>query len=107
MIVIRYISKYELQLLLYFVNFLLQYEQLYPDKPDSSTELIQTVRQPVESDDPSSTAANDDNSENAYNLGVIKQVQVIFAHLSHSQLQFYVPKGFWKQFRWVYVYIVT
>ena len=34
-----------------------------------------------------------------YNLGVLKHVQAIFAHLACSRLQYYVPRGFWKHFR--------
>ena len=34
-----------------------------------------------------------------YNLDVLKHVQVIFAHLACSKLQYYVPRGFWKHFR--------
>uniref|UniRef100_UPI0035900D99 ubiquitin carboxyl-terminal hydrolase 9X-like n=1 Tax=Myxine glutinosa TaxID=7769 RepID=UPI0035900D99 len=34
-----------------------------------------------------------------YNIGVLRQLQVIFGHLAASKLQFYIPRGFWKQFR--------
>lgn len=34
-----------------------------------------------------------------YNIKVLKYVQCIFAHLTCSKLQYYVPKGFWKHFR--------
>jgi ubiquitin carboxyl-terminal hydrolase 9/24 len=34
-----------------------------------------------------------------YNIGVLKHVQAIFAHLACSKLQYYVPKGFWRHFR--------
>ncbi|EPQ01875.1 Putative ubiquitin carboxyl-terminal hydrolase FAF-X [Myotis brandtii] len=34
-----------------------------------------------------------------YNIGVLRHLQVIFGHLAASQLQYYVPEGFWKQFR--------
>ncbi|XP_016350844.1 probable ubiquitin carboxyl-terminal hydrolase FAF-X, partial [Sinocyclocheilus anshuiensis] len=34
-----------------------------------------------------------------YNIGVLRQLQVIFGHLAASRLQYYVPRGFWKQFR--------
>ncbi len=34
-----------------------------------------------------------------YNLGVLKHVQCIMAHLAGSKLQYYVPRGFWKHFR--------
>jgi ubiquitin carboxyl-terminal hydrolase 9/24 len=34
-----------------------------------------------------------------YNVTILKQVQTIFAHLSETQLQYYIPKGLWKHFR--------
>lgn len=34
-----------------------------------------------------------------YNLGVLKHIQAIFAHLAESKLQYYVPRGFWKHFK--------
>uniref|UniRef100_A0AAY4DML2 ubiquitinyl hydrolase 1 n=1 Tax=Denticeps clupeoides TaxID=299321 RepID=A0AAY4DML2_9TELE len=34
-----------------------------------------------------------------YNIGVLRHLQVIFGHLASSRLQYYVPRGFWKQFR--------
>ena len=34
-----------------------------------------------------------------YHMGVLRHVQLIFAHLACSKLQYYVPRGFWKHFR--------
>nr|XP_051683860.1 probable ubiquitin carboxyl-terminal hydrolase FAF-X [Oryctolagus cuniculus] len=34
-----------------------------------------------------------------YNIGVLRHLQVVFGHLAASRLQYYVPRGFWKQFR--------
>lgn len=34
-----------------------------------------------------------------YNVSILKHVQAIFAHLGHSALQFYVPRGLWSQFK--------
>ena len=39
----------------------------------------------------------DDN--NSYNIGILKQLQIIFGHLLLSKCQYYVPKGFWQQFK--------
>ncbi|XP_060232828.1 probable ubiquitin carboxyl-terminal hydrolase FAF-X isoform X1 [Meriones unguiculatus] len=39
----------------------------------------------------------DDRKE--YNIGVLKHLQITFGHLASSQLQYYVPRGFWQQFR--------
>ena len=39
-----------------------------------------------------------------YNLVLLKHVQYIFAHLACSKLQYYVPRGFWKHFRFALPY---
>lgn len=36
-----------------------------------------------------------------YHVIILKHVQAIFAHLGHSALQFYVPRGLWTHFKWV------
>lgn len=36
---------------------------------------------------------------NSYNIGILKQMQIIFGHLLLSKCQYYVPKGFWQQFK--------
>ncbi|TRY97210.1 hypothetical protein DNTS_013712 [Danionella cerebrum] len=48
-------------------------------------------------DDKPSLGKSEDRKE--YNIGVLRQLQVIFGHLASSRLQYYVPRGFWKQFR--------
>ncbi|VDH98041.1 ubiquitin carboxyl-terminal hydrolase 9/24 [Mytilus galloprovincialis] len=40
-----------------------------------------------------------DDERKEYNMGVLKQIQLIFGHLACSKLQFYVPRGFWKHFK--------
>jgi len=45
------------------------------------------------------TAVTKEAGRKDYNLGVLKHVQAIFAHLACSRLQYYVPRGFWKHFR--------
>lgn len=34
-----------------------------------------------------------------YHIGILKHVQAIFAHLGHSALQYYVPRGLWGHFK--------
>lgn len=34
-----------------------------------------------------------------YHVNILKHVQAIFAHLGHSALQFYVPRGLWTHFK--------
>lgn len=48
-------------------------------------------------DKPSLNKAED---RKEYNIGVLRHLQVIFGHLAASRLQYYVPRGFWKQFRY-------
>lgn len=45
--------------------------------------------------DESASGAN----RNQYHVGILKHVQAIFAHLGHSALQFYVPRGLWTHFK--------
>lgn len=42
-----------------------------------------------------------------YNIGVLRHLQVIFGHLAASRLQYYVPRGFWKQFRYFKVSVIV
>ena len=43
--------------------------------------------------------SNKDDERKEYNLGVLKQIQLIFGNLAASKLQYYVPRGFWKHFK--------
>lgn len=46
-------------------------------------------------------AVNDNtNNRNRYHIGILKHVQAIFAHLGHSALQFYIPRGLWSHFKY-------
>ncbi|KAH8232660.1 hypothetical protein KR032_011344 [Drosophila birchii] len=50
----------------------------------------------------SSGAGSDDGSQDVrknYHVVILKHVQAIFAHLGHSALQFYVPRGLWTHFK--------
>uniref|UniRef100_A0A8C9GBE3 USP domain-containing protein n=1 Tax=Piliocolobus tephrosceles TaxID=591936 RepID=A0A8C9GBE3_9PRIM len=42
---------------------------------------------------------DDREDRKEYNIGVLRHLQIIFGHLAASRLQYYVPGGFWKQFR--------
>ncbi|XP_053689381.1 probable ubiquitin carboxyl-terminal hydrolase FAF [Sabethes cyaneus] len=41
----------------------------------------------------------DDMVRKNYHVGILKYVQAIFAHLGHSSLQFYTPRGLWSHFK--------
>lgn len=50
----------------------------------------------------SSGAGSDEGSQDVrknYHVVILKHVQAIFAHLGHSALQFYVPRGLWTHFK--------
>ena len=40
-----------------------------------------------------------DQERKEYQISVLRQLQFIFGHLADSQLQFHVPRGFWKTFQ--------
>ena len=40
-----------------------------------------------------------DQERKEYQVNVLRQLQFIFGHLAESQLQFHVPRGFWKTFK--------
>lgn len=42
--------------------------------------------------------SNNDSSKN-YHVVILKYVQAIFAHLGHSSLQYYTPRGLWGHFK--------
>ncbi|XP_037946182.1 probable ubiquitin carboxyl-terminal hydrolase FAF isoform X2 [Teleopsis dalmanni] len=45
-------------------------------------------------------ASYDSNDvRNNYHVNILKHVQAIFAHLGHSALQYYVPRGLWMHFK--------
>ncbi|CAF0941972.1 unnamed protein product [Adineta ricciae] len=42
---------------------------------------------------------NTTNERNEYNIQIFRHIQWIFGHLLESKLQFYIPRGFWKIFK--------
>ncbi|KAA0188934.1 hypothetical protein HAZT_HAZT007000 [Hyalella azteca] len=47
----------------------------------------------------SGEGSGSEQSRKEYNISILKQVQAIFAHLACSKLQYYVPRGLWKDFK--------
>lgn len=43
--------------------------------------------------------SEDGSGRKNYHVGILKYVQAIFAHLGHSALQYYVPRGLWSHFK--------
>ncbi|XP_062714941.1 probable ubiquitin carboxyl-terminal hydrolase FAF isoform X1 [Aedes albopictus] len=41
----------------------------------------------------------DESVRKNYHVGILKYVQAIFAHLGHSALQYYTPRGLWSHFK--------
>ncbi|EHB14576.1 Putative ubiquitin carboxyl-terminal hydrolase FAF-X [Heterocephalus glaber] len=54
-------------------------------------------RYPQKFEDKPALSKTEDRKE--YNIGILRHLQVIFGHLAASRLQYYVPRGLWKQFR--------
>lgn len=44
-------------------------------------------------------SGDEEQNRKNYHVGILKYVQAIFAHLGHSTLQFYVPRGLWTNFK--------
>lgn len=42
-----------------------------------------------------------EDARKKYNINILKEVQAIFGHLACSKLQYYVPKGLWRNFRYL------
>ena len=70
-----------------------------PDEDFSGEERVEpeTTTDTTNTDD--FTASTSDQSRKEYHIGILKQVQAIFAHLASSKLQYYVPRGLWKHFK--------
>lgn len=49
--------------------------------------------------DSMTTQENDDSVRKTYHVGILKYVQAIFAHLGHSALQYFTPRGLWSHFK--------
>ncbi|XP_057352255.1 probable ubiquitin carboxyl-terminal hydrolase FAF-X isoform X2 [Manis pentadactyla] len=54
-------------------------------------------RCPQQYEDKPALSKTEDQKE--YNIGVLRYLQVIFGHLAASRLPYFVPRGFWKEFR--------
>ncbi|KAL4220567.1 putative ubiquitin carboxyl-terminal hydrolase FAF-X [Mactra antiquata] len=66
------------------------------EKSEGETNVDMTEEERKDEEKP---VSNRDDERKEYNLGVLKQVQLIFGNLSASKLQYYVPRGFWKHFK--------
>jgi ubiquitin carboxyl-terminal hydrolase 9/24 len=42
---------------------------------------------------------SEDDQRKEYNMSIFRHLQMIYGHLAESKMQYYVPKGFWRQFR--------
>ncbi|KAK3714003.1 hypothetical protein RRG08_009701 [Elysia crispata] len=70
------------------------------DKDSCSTSpLAGQGREEENGDGGSGPIMSKDEERKCYNLGVLRQIQVIFGHLAASKLQYFVPRGFWKHFK--------
>lgn len=71
---------------------------LYGLSPQSNVDPRDEVFSYHHQFDDKPSSKSEDRKE--YNIGVLRHLQVIFGHLAASRLQYYVPRGFWKQFRY-------
>ncbi|XP_025080256.1 LOW QUALITY PROTEIN: probable ubiquitin carboxyl-terminal hydrolase FAF-X [Pomacea canaliculata] len=69
-------------------------ELLNDEKPENETNIDSNEEEHKDEE-----KGSRDEERKDYNLGVLKQVQVIFGHLAASKLQYFVPRGFWKHFK--------
>lgn len=44
-------------------------------------------------------APTEEDLRREYNMNIFRHLQMIFGHLAESKMQYYVPKGFWRHFR--------
>ena len=73
------------------------------EEKSESENIIDTGYQSEENreNDKEIEAKDKDHQIKKYQVSVLNQIQFIFGHLAQSQLQFHVPQGFWKTFKWV------
>ena len=46
-----------------------------------------------------SVVMSEEDQRKEYNMSIFRHLQMIYGHLAESKMQYYVPKGFWRQFR--------
>jgi ubiquitin carboxyl-terminal hydrolase 9/24 len=68
------------------------------DNNDSSIILNQSITN-LNSFSNVQTPSNEADIRKEYNITIFKHLQMIFGHLSQSKMQYYIPKAFWRQFR--------
>lgn len=74
------------------------------EKSESENTIDTGYQSEDNKDNDKDTDTNDKELEiKRYQISVLNQIQFIFGHLAQSQLQFHVPQGFWKTFKWVHL----
>ncbi len=71
---------------------LLKDSSVYEDLDDTDSAVATTA-------DSSRPALTEEEQRREYNTAIFRHLQMIFGHLAESKMQYYVPKGFWRQFR--------
>ncbi|XP_031549243.1 probable ubiquitin carboxyl-terminal hydrolase FAF-X isoform X2 [Actinia tenebrosa] len=76
-------------------------ELVHLEEKSESESTVDTGYQSEESRENDSENKEKDKAQERkeYQIGVLRQIQFIFGHLAHSQLQFHIPKGFWNTFK--------
>jgi len=69
------------------------------EEKSESENTIDTGYQSEENRENDKESENIEQQRKKYQVSVLNQIQFIFGHLAQSQLQFHVPRGFWKTFK--------
>ncbi|XP_064082430.1 probable ubiquitin carboxyl-terminal hydrolase FAF-X isoform X2 [Macrobrachium nipponense] len=70
-----------------------------PEEDFSGEERMEQETNLDGSEEDAMSNSSNEESRKEYHIGILKQVQAIFAHLACSKLQYYVPRGLWKHFK--------
>ncbi|XP_047471205.1 probable ubiquitin carboxyl-terminal hydrolase FAF-X isoform X2 [Penaeus chinensis] len=70
-----------------------------PEEDFSGEERMEQETNLDGNEDDAMSSSSNEESRKEYHIGILKQVQAIFAHLACSKLQYYVPRGLWKHFK--------
>ncbi len=68
------------------------------DDLDENMSSLTLNRSGIESEKETLQLSEEDQRKE-YNISVFRHLQMIFGHLAESKMQYYIPKGFWRQFR--------
>jgi len=74
------------------------------ERKERERELNRKNKDPEESNDDPAPSPSDTDRKDTHRK-VLMQLQSIFGHLLEGRLQFHIPKGFWRDFRFVTLHV--